>query len=114
MNQTNKKLCPKCFAITFPWDKDCTCNAGFKELYTKDNMLDIIVIAFGVGLTLIALSIAAHIVSCLCPVGNEICIQGCHTRFIVINIICAIGVSFTVIATILMYIAKNKRIPPRR
>jgi len=33
MKQTNKKLCPKCFAIIEPGDVDCTCNVGFKMVY---------------------------------------------------------------------------------
>jgi len=71
-------------------------------------MKDLNSIALSVGGALIAISIAFHIVSCLCHVGNEICIKGCQTRFIFANMIGGTGILLVAFTFSLLHIAKNK------
>ena len=67
-----------------------------------------------VAATIIAFSVAGHILSCICVVGDSACEKSCHNRFIFTNVVSVIGIGLISIALILQLYTKYKQNRHRR
>lgn len=64
-------------------------------------------------ITVVAVGLTSYIISCLCKVGDMVCVNFCNNRFIITNIVIGSGIILSLICGILVYITKTRPQKPR-